>query len=154
MIEELAKLLTERNITLATAESCTGGLLGNTITDVPGASKYYLGGIIAYSNEIKIKLLKVKKGTIERYGAVSEQCAREMVLGVAKLFNAHMAISTTGIAGPGGGTADKPVGTVFIGIYSQGTTKIYKHKFSGTRREIKEKIVNSAINHAIQKIKN
>ncbi len=151
---KLGELLTKNSLTLATAESCTGGLLGSTITDIPGASKYYLGGVIAYSNEIKLKLLNVSKDAIEIYGAVSERCAKEMAMGVARLFSADMAISTTGIAGPDGGMRNKPVGTVFIGIYLNEDTKVHKHIFTGTRREIKEKIVEGAINHALQSVKN
>ncbi len=139
------ELIKDKKLKLATAESCTGGLLGSTITDVPGASAYYLGGVISYSNDAKINILGVKKETIERYGAVSEQCAEEMARGVAELFGADIAIATTGIAGPSGGTTQKPVGTVFIAYHISGKTVVEKHMFSGTRVEIKEKIVKEAL---------
>ena len=130
---------------LAVAESCTGGLLASRITDVPGSSRYFIGGIVAYSNEVKIKILGVHRETIERHGAVSEECAREMALGVAHLLNADLAISTTGIAGPTGGTEEKPVGTVYIGIFHRGKLRVEKRRFEGTREEIKEKIVSEAL---------
>ncbi|NPA75141.1 MAG: CinA family protein [Euryarchaeota archaeon] len=140
------ELIKDKKLKLATAESCTGGLLGSTITDVPGASAYYLGGVISYSNDAKINILGVKKETIERYGAVSEQCAKEMARGVAELFGADIAIATTGIAGPSGGTTQKPVGTVFIAYYLFGVVDVEKRKFDGSRREIKRKIAEHALN--------
>ena len=107
-MEELAKkiapLLKERHLKVATAESCTGGLIGHIITDVPGSSEYYEGGIISYSNEMKMRFLGVREQTLKEYGAVSEQTAKEMAEGVRKATDADIGIATTGIAGPGGGT--------------------------------------------------
>ncbi len=148
----LKDILVEMSLNLATAESCTGGLLGSTITDVPGSSQYYLGGVISYSNDAKINILGVKKETIEKYGAVSEQCAEEMAYGAARLFGADIAIATTGIAGPSGGTPQKPVGTVFIAYYVLGKITVEKHIFSGTRIEIKKKIVEVALHRVVELI--
>ncbi len=144
-MSSLGDILIECGCKLSVAESCTGGLLGSRITDVPGASRYFLGGVVAYSNEAKMSILGVSRETLERYGAVSEQCAREMAVGVAKLFGSEVSISTTGIAGPGGGTDEKPVGLVYIGIFHRGDVEVHRRIFSGSRVEIKEKIVKEAI---------
>lgn len=123
----VGKLLKDKNLVLATAESCTGGLLGNRITNIPGSSAYYKGGFIVYSNQSKNKLLNVKKITLEKYGAVSEQTAEEMAENTRKLLNADIGISLTGIAGPGGGTQEKPVGLVYIGLsVKEDFTNVYK----------------------------
>jgi len=148
-MEELARriapLLKERQLKIATAESCTGGLIGHTITNVPGSSEYYEGGIISYSNEMKMKFLEVNKQTLKEYGAVSEQTAREMAEGVRKATGADIGIATTGIAGPGGGTAEKPVGLVYISIAVEGETKVEKHIFHGNRWENKEQTCRTAL---------
>jgi nicotinamide-nucleotide amidase len=112
----IVQLLTRQNKTLALAESCTGGLIANLITNVPGASKIFLGGIVSYSNEAKKKFLGVKTKTLELEGAVSEAVAREMAEGARKRFGADFAVAVTGIAGPSGGTKTKPTGTVFIAV--------------------------------------
>ncbi|PWJ44366.1 competence/damage-inducible protein A [Sediminitomix flava] len=117
--EVVGIILKQRDMTVATAESCTGGNVANKITDISGSSAYFKGGIIPYSNEIKMDQLGVRAETLEKYGAVSEQTAKEMAENVRKKFNASVGISTTGIAGPTGGTPDKPVGTIWIG-YSDG----------------------------------
>ena len=111
---ELGELLKERNYMLATAESCTGGNISAAITAVSGSSEYYKGSIIAYSNEVKMDLLQVKEQTLIKHGAVSEETVREMVKGAMKSLNTDCAVATSGIAGPSGGTPDKPVGTVWI----------------------------------------
>jgi len=148
-MEELAKkiapLLKERHLKVATAESCTGGLIGHTITDVPGSSEYYEGGIISYSNEMKMKFLGVKERTLKEYGAVSEQTAKEMAEGVRRATGADIGIATTGIAGPGGGTAEKPVGLVYIAISADGKTKVEKHLFKGNRWENKERTCRASL---------
>ncbi len=144
-MRKLADILVEKGWRIATAESCTGGLLGSRITDVPGASRYYLGGVIAYDNRVKEKILGVRRETLEKYGAVSEKCAGEMAEGVARLMGANVAIATTGIAGPSGGTEEKPIGTVFIAYYILGKTHVERKRFHGSRVEIKEKIVERAI---------
>ena len=112
----VVRALTGRNLTLATAESCTGGWVAHRITNVPGASKIFLGGVVAYSNEAKRKFLGVRPETLSRHGAVSAAVAREMAAGARKKFGADFAIAVTGIAGPSGGTTAKPVGTVFIAL--------------------------------------
>ena len=112
----VGKLLSEQGMTLATAESCTGGTIAQLLTSVSGASAYYMGGVVAYANEAKEQLLGVKRATLEQYGAVSRQTAEEMALGAKRRFATDYAIATTGIAGPTGGTEDKPVGTVWIAV--------------------------------------
>ena len=119
----LVKKLSEKKLTIATAESCTGGLIGKRITEISGSSEVYLGGVVAYDNSIKMKLLGVKENTVEQFGAVSEQTALEMAEGAAKNLCADIGISTTGIAGPGGGTDEKPVGLVYVGIYCRSSGK-------------------------------
>ena len=120
--DAIVRLLAERKLTLATAESCTGGFISNRITNVPGASKVFLGGVVAYSNAMKEKLLGVRFKTLLKHGAVSEAVAREMATGARKKSGADFAIAVTGIAGPSGGTKSKPVGTVFIALADgQGT---------------------------------
>jgi len=117
--EVLGKMIKDRNLHLATAESCTGGMIAHKITSVPGSSDYYKGSVVAYSNEIKEKILSVKHETLEKYGAVSEQTVLEMVSGVLKTMNCDVAIATSGIAGPTGGTPDKPVGTIWLAAGSK-----------------------------------
>ncbi len=116
----VGRLLSERGKTLATAESCTGGLLGNRVTNVPGSSTYYMGGVVAYSNKLKEKLLGVSRTTLSMFGAVSEETAREMAIGARRVTGADIAVATTGIAGPDGGTPDKPVGTVVVALAADG----------------------------------
>ena len=117
--EVLGKMLKERKLFLATAESCTGGMVAHIITSVPGSSEYYKGTVVAYSNEIKERILGVKHKTLEQYGAVSEQTVKKMVTGVLEVLNCDVAIATSGIAGPTGGTPDKPVGTIWLAAGSK-----------------------------------
>ncbi len=131
----LVEQLKERGLKIAVAESCTGGLLSEQITQIPGASDVFDCGVCSYANDIKQKLLGVSEKTLAEQGAVSEQCAREMADGVRKLAGADIAISTTGIAGPGGGTDEKPVGTVFVGISSERTNEVLKLELSGRRSD-------------------
>ena len=109
---DLGKRLREREWTLATAESCSGGLIAHRITNVPGSSGYFLGGVVSYSNGAKVRMLDVRPESLDSYGAVSEEVAREMAEGAKNYFGSDVAIAVTGIAGPGGGTAEKPVGLV------------------------------------------
>lgn len=118
---------------LASAESCTGGLVGHLLTEVPGSSASYYGGVIAYDNEVKRAVLGVSPETLNTVGAVSEACAMQMAAGVKKLFGAEIAIATTGIAGPGGGTAAKPVGLVYIAVVTPTRTSCERHVFDGDR---------------------
>lgn len=139
ILEEITgKLLTERKLTVATAESCTGGMLSSKITDVSGSSVYFLGGVVSYSYEAKMKFLDVKEDTLNKFGAVSEETAMEMAENVRKYFNSDIGISTTGIAGPTGGTATKPVGLVYIG-YSDKEKTFAKQFFFGNFRERNKK---------------
>jgi len=138
-------LLTMRKKKLAVAESCTAGLLMKRITDIPGSSFYFHGGVVSYSNEEKVKILKVKKGDIKQQGAVSEEIAKQMACGVKNLFNADIGISITGIAGPAGGTENKPVGLVYIGVFDGVDNFAKKYNFSGTRGIIREKSAQAAL---------
>lgn len=117
---EIVELLKEKGLTLSVAESCTGGLISKSITDVSGCSSVFFGGVVSYDNSVKENVLGVKNATLYAYGAVSSQTAQEMAQGVKKALNTDVGISTTGIAGPGGGSAEKPVGTVYIGIAING----------------------------------
>jgi len=137
--------LAKKNFTLSVAESCTGGLISNKLTDVPGISSYYLEGITSYSNEAKVKILGVPREMIEEHGAVSPQVARAMAEGVRKLSGSDFSVSTTGIAGPGGGTPEKPVGLVYIGVAGPGGVEAHKFNFSGPREFIKERTANTAL---------
>jgi nicotinamide-nucleotide amidase len=130
----LVRLLTGQKRTLALAESCTGGFIANQITNVPGASKIFLGGVVAYSNDVKQKFLGVRARTLERHGAVSEAAAAEMAQGARKRFGADLAIAVTGIAGPTGGTKNKPTGTVFIALAGAFGTLV-EHKLNRVSRE-------------------
>lgn len=113
-------LLIEQNKTIAVAESCTGGRLSDSITDIPGSSRYMLGGMVAYANKLKVNYLKVKEQDLKRYGAVSQQVALQMAKGIAEQTGSSIGVSTTGVAGPGGGTAEKPVGTIWMGFWMEG----------------------------------
>jgi len=122
--QKIITLASDKKITIATAESCTGGLIGAAITAIPGSSTPFKGGIIAYDNKIKHKLLNVPPGMIHKYGAVSREVACGMAMGAIEALNVDMAVSVTGIAGPGGGSEDKPVGTVWMGLAIKNDGKI------------------------------
>lgn len=141
------KLLRDKNLKIATAESCTGGMLGEFLTSVPGISEFYDMGVITYSNDMKVKLLGVSADTLSLYGAVSEQTAREMAEGVLKASGADIGVSTTGIAGPGGGTAEKPVGLVYVGIADKnGNTEVMRLTLTGDRDRVRRVTVKNALN--------
>jgi nicotinamide-nucleotide amidase len=141
----IGKKLIERNHTLSVAESCTGGLLGGFITDMAGSSAYFEGGIISYSNSIKINSLGVSEDTINLYGAVSEETAIEMASKARTKFNTDFGLSITGIAGPTGGTDEKPVGTVWIGLSTSDSTLAYKYNFGNNREYNRERAVSMAL---------
>lgn len=141
----VAEMLIRNKLTISTAESCTGGMVAERLISYPGISEVYLEGAITYSNEAKVKRLMVKEETLKRYGAVSEETAREMVSGIAKESGSKVAIATTGLAGPGGGSIDKPVGLVYIGVYINGEIIVKKFNFSGERDEIRNKTTISAL---------
>ena len=134
-----------RAMSLAVAESCTGGLLGSMITDAPGSSEYFVGGVIAYSDEAKKDLLGVGAATLESCGAVASRTAREMAEGVRKRLKADFGVSITGIAGPGGGSARKPVGTVYIGVATSKGTKTNKFAFEGDRKAVRKASALAAV---------
>lgn len=141
----IVKELTKRNATIATAESCTGGLLSGSIVNVSGASMVLNQSFVTYSNDAKHRILGVRKETLEREGAVSRETASQMAAGAAKAANADVALSVTGIAGPDGGTAEKPVGLVYIGCYCFGETVVEKHIFKGNRAVVRNASVECAL---------
>ena len=152
LLKKIVDKLKKQNLKIATAESCTGGLLAHTLTSISGSSKYFDRGVISYSNESKIELLDVSQKTLIEHGAVSEQTANEMALGVKNRSNVDVGISTTGIAGPTGGTKEKPVGLVYISVVTPKKSKTKKFNFSGDRLEIKESTCNAALEMLIESI--
>ena len=148
----LHKKLFDKKLTISVAESCTGGLLASNLTKLPNSSKYFQMGLITYSNEAKVKVLKVNKNIIKNYGAVSKECCEQMVKNLSKISKSKINVSITGIAGPGGGTKDKPVGLVYIGIKKQDKIIIIKTIFkSKSRKNIQSSTVKKII-HKILKI--
>ncbi|WP_306479824.1 CinA family protein [Mediterraneibacter sp.] len=143
--ETVVELLSEKQLHVTTAESCTGGLIAGTLVNAAGASAVLNEGYVTYSNEAKERLLGVSHETLETYGAVSEQTAKEMAKGAAKAANAEAALSATGIAGPGGGTEDKPVGLVYIGCYLNGKITVKECRFHGNRMENRVHTVETAL---------
>lgn len=145
LAQVLGELLMERELTLSCAESCSGGNLAHRITSIPGSSAYFLGSVVSYSNEVKAKILKVSRNDLNKYGAVSRQVAEQMATGSTRLMHSHCAMATTGIAGPGGGTKFKPVGTVWIAVkYNDNIVSELIH-FSGDRNDV----IQGATNHAM-----
>ena len=145
LLNQIAKTLTRKKFTLSVCESCTGGMLGSIITQVPGSSKYFPGGIIAYSNEVKQKIVGVKPTTLKKYGAVNAEVVREMAQGVRKRFKSDIGIGITGIAGPSGGSKRKPVGMVYIGIAYNKRILAEKYLFKGNRDQIRKKACKQAL---------
>ena len=135
-INKLHKKMIKKNITISVAESCTGGLLSSKLTKLSGSSKYFKMGLITYSNKAKINILKVKKSIIDKYGAVSQECCKSMVENLSKLSKSKINISITGVAGPKGGTNDKPVGLVYIGIKKGNKILIIKNLFRKNKRTV------------------
>ena len=145
-LEELVgRLLTEQGLTIAVAESCTGGLIAHQLTNVPGSSAYFMGGVVAYANEVKERVLGVSGETLSAHGAVSEECAREMARGARRLFDTDVAISSTGIAGPAGGTPQKPVGLVYVALAAQGFERCERYLWQGDRLENKRSTSEAAL---------
>ncbi|MEJ8554932.1 competence/damage-inducible protein A [Tepidibacter sp. Z1-5] len=143
---EVAKMIINKNLTIATAESCTGGLIASKLINYPGISSVFNEGMVTYTNEAKMKRLGVKEKTLEKYGAVSEQTAIEMAIGVAKNTESNIGISVTGIAGPSGGSDQKPVGLVYIGICINGVTKVKQLNLKGDRNRIRNITAITALN--------
>ena len=143
--ERLVKMLLDRNEKVSTAESCTGGLVAGKIVNVSGASEVFDEGYVTYANKSKAKLLGVSKEILDNEGAVSKECAMEMA-------NAQLGLSTTGIAGPGGGTPDKPVGLVYFGCYYNGEVSCEKHIFKGDRYEVRTQAADKILEIALNKM--
>lgn len=150
---EVGRLLAQRGETLAVAESLTGGLVASRVTDVPGASSYLLEAVVAYSNATKARLLGVREATLEAHGAVSEQVAREMAEGGRERAGATWGLSTTGIAGPTGATATKPVGLVFLAVAGPGGTVAERHLFGGDRTTVKASAAEAALKLLLERLR-
>lgn len=147
----LAKLLVDHKKTISTAESCTGGMIAKVITDIPGSSRYFIGGVVSYSNEAKIRVLGVDKKLIEKYGAVSHQVAVAMVKGIQTLMRTNCAIAVTGIAGPDGGTAKKPVGLVYIAVANGNDIEVKRFIFQNDRDGNRRQTTATALDMLMQK---
>lgn len=143
--EEVVELLARKHLTVTTAESCTGGLIAGTLINAAGASDVLNEGYVTYSNEAKERLVHVSHETLERYGAVSAQTAQEMAEGAARAAGADAALSATGIAGPGGGSIEKPVGLVYVGCCLNGRTVVKECRFNGSRMENRLRTVETAL---------
>jgi len=148
--KSVAKLFIRKKWTLSIAESCTGGLITHSLTNIPGSSRYIRGGIIAYANALKRNVLNVTAETIKRHGAVSQETAIEMAQGMRRLSRSRAALAITGIAGPGGGSATKPVGTVFISCAVGRHVYFKKFRFAGSRRTVKEKARQAALHFLLK----
>ena len=151
---KLVKCLLEKGLRITTAESCTGGMIASRIVNVPDASKVFDAGFVTYADSAKINLINVPGELIEKYGVVSEPVAKAMAEGAAMAVGADLAVSTTGIAGPGGGSPETPVGTVCFGFHADGKTVTSTVKFDGTRQEVREKAADFAISTLIRMIDN
>lgn len=145
----IGNLLREKGFKLAVAESCTGGLIGHRITNIPGSSDYYLGSVTAYAYEAKEKLLGVRHETLVKFGAVSEETVREMADGIRRTLAAELGLSVSGIAGPGGGMPNKPVGLVWVGMSTPDGTLAFRHLWKGNRVENKEYTAEAALQHLV-----
>ena len=152
--EALGRLLSIHGKTLSTAESCTGGTISQLITSIPGSSEYFLGGVTSYANSVKTGVLGVAPEIIEKHGAVSSECVAAMAEGVRRLTGSDYSVATSGIAGPGGGTPEKPVGTVWVGVSSQKGTETYKVQYKGDRKRNIERSAAFALNSIRNKILN
>lgn len=157
--EQLTTLATEvqqraiqKALTMASAESCSGGLVGALLTSISGSSQYYIGGVICYSNQLKKMLLEVKQETLDSYGAVSQEAANEMLSGLHAKFKSDISLSITGIAGPTGGSTHKPIGTVWIGVKTPKIHDCFIFNFHGDRHKIREDATKSALNLIVNNI--
>ena len=148
----LVKLLKERNLSFGTAESCTGGLLGKIFTDLPGVSSVYNGTIVSYANSVKQNVLNIPADILEKHGAVSSETAALMAENAAKVLGCDCAISTTGIAGPDGGTPEKPVGLVYIGCFCNGKTTVQQLNLRGGREAIRQRAAGRAVYQLVQRL--
>ncbi|HID62973.1 MAG TPA: CinA family protein [Anaerolineae bacterium] len=141
----VGRLLTEQKLTIALAESCTGGLIAHRLTNVPGSSAYFVGGVVSYANEAKERVLGVSHRTLQQHGAVSEETAREMARGARRLFQTDVALAITGIAGPSGGTPEKPVGLVYIALAAENLERCERYLWQGDRWANKKQSAEAAL---------
>jgi nicotinamide-nucleotide amidase len=153
LVKELGEALRALDWKMAVAESCTGGGLGAAITDQPGSSMFFLGGVVAYDNRLKRTLLGVADETLAKFGAVSLRVAERMAAGCRLRLDADVAVSITGIAGPGGGSTDKPVGLVFIGVSTAAATAAARFVFSGDRADVRRQAVRAALHLALDAVR-
>ena len=148
--EVLSKKMKERGLKLSLAESCTGGMIGSEITSLSGSSTFFLGSAVTYSNESKEGILGVRQSSLIEFGAVSEAVAKEMALGSLRVYGSDVSASVTGIAGPEGGTPEKPVGTVWMAVTDGVSTIAYENHFTGTRDEIRKRTTDVLIQHILE----
>jgi len=149
----VGELLIAGGLYLAVAESCTGGLIGHLITNVPGSSSYYLGSVTAYANQAKVRLLGVAPTTLEQYGAVSAETVIEMARGIRQVLSAEVGLAVSGIAGPDGGTPEKPVGLVWIGLSAPGLEQAWHYLWPGDRLQVKEQTARQALQLLVDYLK-
>lgn len=149
LARQLGELLVSSGKTCSIAESCTGGMIGATFTSVPGSSNWFRGGIIAYDNDVKIRILGVPERILAEKGAVSPETVENMAKGAAELIVTDLAVAVSGIAGPGGGTKEKPAGLVYIGLYLDGRSFSFRHLFEGDRDQVRNATVAAALRHLV-----
>jgi PncC family amidohydrolase len=152
LAERVQRTLVEQRLTLSSAESCTGGLLGHVVTEVSGSSEYYLGGIISYSDELKREQLRVEAQTLEKHGAVSAQTCVAMAEGARRRFGSSVAVAVTGIAGPGGGSDSKPVGLTYVAIADAGGHDVRRHQWRGDRHSNKVESVGACLELILERL--
>ncbi len=152
VLDQVSSELARRGLTVSTAESCTGGLVGHLLTNVPGSSAYFLGGIVAYSNQAKMEQLRVPPEILERHGAVSDECARAMASGCRQVFRSDLAVSVTGVAGPDGGTPEKPVGLVFVALADARGSVCRRFLWGGDRVTNKQESAQAALGMLAQRL--
>ena len=148
--QRIIRFLIDRRLTLAVAESCTGGLIGHLLTEAPGSSQAFWGGVVAYHNRAKVAILGVDERLLDREGAVSDAVARAMAEGVRRLFGADIGLAVTGIAGPTGGTAEKPVGLAYVALADGVSTRCERHLWTGNRSENKRRSAEAALEMALK----
>lgn len=154
IVPSIGNILVEKGWSMGTAESCTGGLVAATLTDFSGSSAWFSGAVVAYSNEVKMSLLGVPEQSLIDHGAVSEQVVRAMAEGICKTLGTNVGISLSGIAGPTGGTPDKPVGTVWVGWHINGDSHAEKFIFSGSRMDVKQQSLQTVLEKLLILLKN
>jgi PncC family amidohydrolase len=149
-IEKISLHMRQRGLTLGLAESCTGGMISSLITDLPGASQYFQGSVVCYANEIKIQRLGVQRETLAQFGAVSDEVVREMARGACESLGAKIGLAVTGIAGPDGGTEEKPVGTIWLSVDAAGNIKSKRLQLNGSRADIRRQAAEHALYYLLE----